>query len=78
MGDGPRRRCAQAWAWVYLALFDNGEDATDTEAASTGHDGESTQATSDEPETRRAGQICTCWPCIWNHSVVNRQSRPES
>ena len=60
MGDGPRRRCAQAWAWVYLALFDNGEDATDTEAASTGHDGESTQATSDEPETRRAGQICTC------------------
>lgn len=55
MGDGPRRRCAQAWAWVYLALFDNGEDATDTEAASTGHDGESTQATSDEPETEMSG-----------------------
>ena len=57
MGDGPRRRCAQAWAWVYLALFDNGEDATDTEAASTGHDGESTQATSDEPETDRKSVV---------------------
>jgi len=52
MGDGSPRRRATAWAWVYLALFGDGEDATDTETASTDRAGESTQATSDEPETR--------------------------
>jgi len=40
MGDGSRRRRVQAWAWVYPALFGDGEDATDTETASTGHAGE--------------------------------------
>jgi len=52
MGDGPRRRRAKACPWVYLALFGDGDDATDTETASTDQAGESTQETSDGSETR--------------------------
>jgi len=47
MGDGPRRRRDNAWAGVYLALFGDGDKATDTETASTDQAGEQTQEMSD-------------------------------
>jgi len=52
MGDGPRRRRATAWAWMYRALFGADGEATDTETDSVDQTGESTQEMSDGPETR--------------------------
>jgi len=48
MGDGPRRQRANAWAWVYLALF--GADNERTEAAA--QTGKSAREISEETETR--------------------------
>lgn len=52
MTEGPCRRRASAWAWVYLALFGADGEATDTETESADQTKESTQETSDGPGTR--------------------------
>jgi len=52
MGDGPRRRRTNAWAWVYLVLFGPGDKRTDSEAESTDQSGETEFETSDGPETK--------------------------
>lgn len=35
MSEGPRRRRANAWVWVYLALFGSNEDTEKTTDDST-------------------------------------------
>lgn len=51
MGEGARRRRANAWARTCLALFGGGDEGTDTGTESTDRAGGSTQETSDGPET---------------------------
>lgn len=50
MNNSSRRQRANAWVWLYLTLFIDGE--TDTETGSTNQIDESPRTTSDEPETR--------------------------
>lgn len=52
MGDGPRRRRASGWAWVYLVLFGTGDEADDTAVESPDEPGDSADDTSDGPERR--------------------------
>jgi hypothetical protein len=52
MRDGPRRRRASAWAWVYLALFGDGDEGADTGTDPSDGIGDSADETSDGPETR--------------------------
>lgn len=46
MGDGPRRRRANAWAWIYAALF-KPEDCSETDA-----DGECDEKSTDSTISR--------------------------
>lgn len=52
MGNGPRRRRAKAWTWVYFALFGSDDEQTDAETESTDQTGEAEPETLDGPETK--------------------------
>lgn len=52
MGDGPRRRRANAWVWVSLALFGPDDEGERTESRSTDPSEQSDPETSDGSETR--------------------------
>lgn len=52
MGDRPRQRRANAWAWICLALFESTDGEAPREATSTDQSHESAHETPDDAETK--------------------------
>lgn len=52
MVDSPRRRRADGWVWVCLALFNADDDSTNKESTSSDQTNWSAGGPSDNPEMR--------------------------
>ncbi|MFY4815748.1 hypothetical protein ACOJIV_24130 [Haloarcula sp. AONF1] len=51
MSEGPRRRRANAWAWVYATLFDP-DGRSDADAEDCGEDSTNSTLSRDQPDDR--------------------------
>ncbi len=52
MNVGPRRQRANAWIWVYIALFGSDDEDVNTRTKSTGNADESADEMSEDSEIK--------------------------